>query len=179
MYMEVKESINQNKVELFRNLYQEAFPAACRFVRKMGGNLDDARDIFQDALVIFYEKRADAPGQQISNHTHYVLGICRHLWFRKHKQSIRLSPLEELGDLESGNEEPNISRNLLAYVESAGKKCMELLKAFYYDKQNMKEIASGFGFSGERSATSQKFKCLEKVRNSIREKSLVKEDFYE
>jgi hypothetical protein len=43
----------------------------------------------------------------------------------------------------------------------------------------MIDIAGRFGFSGERSATVQKFKCLEKVRDTIKSKSLSYEDFVE
>jgi len=54
---------------------------------------------------------------------------------------------------------------------------MRLLNAFYYEKLNMDEIAIRFGFSGKRSATVQKFKCLGKVRQVVRRKSLQYEDF--
>jgi len=50
----------------------------------------------------------------------------------------------------------------------SGKKCLELLKAFYYDHCSMQDIANRFGFNGTRSATVQKYKCLEKVRNEIK-----------
>jgi len=43
----------------------------------------------------------------------------------------------------------------------------------------MKDVSEKFGFSGERSATAQKFKCLEKIRSVVKQKSLSKEDFYE
>jgi hypothetical protein len=41
----------------------------------------------------------------------------------------------------------------------------------------MKQIAQRFGLSGERSAAVQKHKCLEKVRNTVKEKALTYEDF--
>jgi hypothetical protein len=65
------------------------------------------------------------------------------------------------------------------YLETAGQKCMELLKAFYYDNLPVISIAGLFGYSGERSATVQKYKCMEKVRETIKEKHLQYEDFVE
>jgi len=44
---------------------------------------------------------------------------------------------------------------------------------------SLQEIADEYGYSGVRSATVQKFKCLEKVRESVKEKSLVYDDFME
>jgi hypothetical protein len=41
----------------------------------------------------------------------------------------------------------------------------------------MKQIAGLFGYSGERSVTVQKYKCLEKVRDTIKQNALHYEDF--
>lgn len=178
--MEKAKSLVEPRKELFETLYLKGFPATCQFIKKMGGNLDDARDVFQDALVIYYEKKISSPDFNISHDVSYLLGICRHLWFQKHKQNERLVSLEKIAEPRMNlNEEPKVSEQLLNYLEASGKKCMDLLKAFYYDQLNMKDLALRFGFSGERSATAQKFKCLEKIRNSVKEKSLIKADFYE
>jgi hypothetical protein len=56
---------------------------------------------------------------------------------------------------------------------------MEILKAFYYDNLSANTIAGLFGYSGIRSATVQKYKCMEKVRETIKENSLAYEDFVE
>jgi hypothetical protein len=56
---------------------------------------------------------------------------------------------------------------------------MELLHAFYYNRQSMDEITDRFGYSSAHSATVQKFKCLEKMRDTVKEKSLRYEDFTE
>lgn len=170
--------IRQTQQELFIRLYQSAFPSAASFIRKMGGNLDEAKDIFQDALLIYYEKTREqefAPGLSESA---YLVGICKHLWYKKHRDQKAGIPLDENLDL-SEEEEPEVSGRLLRLVERSGKKCLDLLKAFYYDKLNMKELSQRFGFSGERSATVQKHKCLEKVRNEIQQRSLNQSDFYE
>jgi hypothetical protein len=41
----------------------------------------------------------------------------------------------------------------------------------------LNEIADAYGYSGVRSATVQKFKCLEKVRETIKQKALTYDDF--
>lgn len=174
----IEPTTTQTRQELFIRLYQSAFPGAASFIRKMGGNFDEARDIFQDALLIYYEKTRGQKPDPEHNENAYLVGICKHLWYRKHRDEKAGIPLDENLDL-AEDEEPEVSGRLMHFVERSGKKCLELLKAFYYDKLNMKELAETFGFSGERSATVQKHKCLEKVRNEIQQRSLSKEDFYE
>jgi len=68
-------------------------------------------------------------------------------------------------------------KRILRLLQAAGRKCMEVLTAFYYEKLDMQELAHRFGFSGTRSATVQKFKCLQKVKQVVKEKSLQYEDF--
>jgi len=175
------EAINTTHEEWLTRLYLTAFPAAAQYISRQGGSLDEAKDIFQDALVIYYEKtvagNADAP----RNEKAYLLGITKHLWYHyRQKQQGHLSD-DVLNHTEIPDDEhliPSANR-LLRYLEAAGQRCMEMLQAFYYDKQNMREIAERFGLSGERSATVQKHKCLEKVRDKVKEKALVYEDFCE
>jgi hypothetical protein len=70
-------------------------------------------------------------------------------------------------------------KRLLRILETAGKKCMELLHAFYYRQDKVKEIAVSLGYANDHSLSVQKYKCLDKVRNIIKEKSLSYEDFIE
>ncbi|WP_205511377.1 RNA polymerase sigma factor [Longitalea arenae] len=164
---------------LFMQLYQQAFPLVAKYVRNRGGSFDEARDLFQDALLIYYEKITTSDLTLSYSERSYILGIAKHLWAKKHTEhhialdgSMAGLAIEEAGDLKAGD-------RLLDLLQSSGKKCMELLRAFYYDKLSMSKIANRFGFSSERSATVQKYKCLEKVRDLVKEKSLTYEDFLE
>lgn len=87
-----------------------------------------------------------------------------------------LKDLDEEADL--AYREVSSSR-LMRLLQTAGRKCMELLSAFYYEKLPMEQLADRYGFSGPRSATVQKFKCLEKVKDTVKEKSLSYEDILE
>lgn len=164
--------------EQFIQLYETAFPPVAAFVRKMNGSFDDAKDIFQDALVIYYEKKLAGIFLPEYDEQHYVKGIARHLWYKRFKEATGTKSLNDSITL-TEEEEPKVSESILQYIELSGKKCLELLRSFYYDKLNMKELAQQFGFAGERSATAQKYKCLEKVRNAIKQRALSREDFYE
>lgn len=165
--------------ELFVHAYETTFPKVASFVKKMGGSFEEAKDIFQDALVIYYEKKVSGRIHEDHQAAPYINGIARHLWYKKYRENKTKRSLSTLPDLKQSEEEPKISETILRYVEASGKKCLELLKSFYYDKLNMKDLSDKFGFSGERSATTQKYKCLEKVREAIKERALTKEDFYE
>jgi DNA-directed RNA polymerase specialized sigma24 family protein len=171
----------QVPVAMFESLYEQAFPAVARFVSARKGALDDAFDIFHDALVIFYEKTETGFVPAISPEA-YLLGIAKHLWlhrFAHERRSVSLDDAEKTITLPEDYFPKVNDVRLLRFLESAGKRCLDLLHAFYYEKQSLDTIAKAFGFSTVRSATVQKFKCIEKVRHTIQEKSLQYEDFLE
>lgn len=167
-------------------LYQDAFPLVARYISKMGGSFEEAKDLFQDALVIYYEKTQRTTVALKYSEKSYLFGIARHLWNKRYQESKQQVSLDRFGagfdemrDLsDPGYEEISASR-LLKLLQTAGQKCMTLLSAFYYERMDMKEMAERFGFSSPRSATVQKFKCLEKVKETVKEKSLKYEDVLE
>ncbi|HEV2478566.1 MAG TPA: sigma-70 family RNA polymerase sigma factor [Puia sp.] len=150
-------------------LYRECFPDFARMIRRMGGNLEQAKDSFHDALLIYLEKEKAGALCLHASPKAYLLGTARICWLRSQNSNPPL-PLPEgfepADPQDSDTEETE--RTLLASLQKSGKKCLELLRAFYYDHRSMQDIAERFGFKGRRSATVQKYKCLEKVREEIK-----------
>jgi len=109
----------------------------------------------------------------------YLVGTAKNLWIKRYRKTEKNIPLDNI-DFTLGEDEnmPSSSR-IMRFLETAGKKCMELLAGFYYEQLPLTEIADRFGYSGVRSATVQKYKCLEKVRETIKEKALTYDDFME
>ena len=168
-----------HREEFFRELYLKVFPSVATFVRKQNGTLDDAKDVFHDALVIFFEKKMLGSLEVRLSDEGYVFGIVKHLWIKKAKEdrSVLLTEVESLIAVPEDYESDVETISIISFLKTAGKKCMSLLQAFYYEKQPLERIKANFGFSSVRSATVQKFKCLEKVRDLVKSKSKNYEDF--
>ena len=170
----------EGRESFFLELYKNSFPAIAKYISKRGGSFEEARDIFQDAVVLYYEKLVDDKLNLLVNEQAYLMGIAKHLWIRKYNVDSRNVDIDEAGQLaEQQGEAMPVTQKLLNFLETAGQRCMDVLKAFYYDKLNITEVAEQFGYSGERSATVQKYKCLEKVRDTVKQKALSYEDFLE
>lgn len=166
--------------KFFEQLYEVAFPVFAEFAAKQNASFEDARDIFHDALVIYYEKSSDPSFIVNINAEAYVFGIARHLWIRKVKQDKRkvsLSTGEEGIFLQTDELPGDRDARLLNLLERAGKRCMDLLQQFYFERSTLKEIAARCGYKTVHTAAVQKFKCLAKIRDVIRAKSIRYEDF--
>lgn len=156
--------------------YEEVFPIAASYIKGKGGDLETAKELFQAAIVCYYEKQLqDDFEPEISDHA-YLLGIVKKSWLKLLRVKKRTEPL---GDLEwADKKERQVSSiQLLSFLKLSGQKCMDLLQSFYYERLSIEQLAIRFGYSSIRSATVQKYKCLEKVRDQVKKKSLHHEDF--
>jgi DNA-directed RNA polymerase specialized sigma24 family protein len=168
----------KQREDFFMTLYKKAFPIVAQYIARMGGSLEEAQDIFQDTLVIYYEKAASAQVEIIVNENAYLFGIAKKLWLRRYNDGSKNQLLNDF-DIADVSDEILATGKILHYLEIAGKKCMELLKAYYYDNLPVGNIATLFGYSSTHSATVAKYKCLEKVRETVKQKSLNYADFIE
>lgn len=165
---------------VLEDLYEKAFPAFARFAARMRGSFADARDVFHDALVIYHEKTLREHVSIQASPEAYVVGIAKHLWIRKFnldRKKVSLDSLENGICIPSDFHASVNEVRLLNLLERTGRKCLELLGKFYFDQAPLKEIAGVLGYRNEHSAAVQKFKCLGKMRQTIKEKNMNYEDF--
>jgi DNA-directed RNA polymerase specialized sigma24 family protein len=171
--------VSEERSQLFTRLYEDTFPKVATFVAHRGGSFEDAKDIFHDAIVIFYEKMVSKELEIKLAKDFYLVGIAKHLWIRKFKDDIIKTGLDEAEKQITLPEDFFDTSNdrLMSLLALTGKRCMDLLRAFYYDALPLNQIKATFGFSTVHSASVQKFKCIEKLRNTIQQKSMGYEDF--
>lgn len=159
----------------FEHYYKSGLKDTARFVSRKGGSYDDAKDILHDALIILYERTKSDAG--IDDRYRYLMGIVKNLWFKRMKDNLSTTDLQEFEN-DIGIPVPTVSeQKLISVLEHAGRKCMDLLTAFYFSGETIATIKRSFNFSSEHSASVQKYKCIEKLKVTIKEKSLGYEDF--
>jgi len=164
--------------ELFIGLYKKVFPAVARYVARRGGTFDDAKDVFQDAVAVYYELVLTNADAVQTSPQGYIMGVAKHLWSKRFNDGLRNVPLDGNGFDEAEEEEKNLLFDkLTTLMATAGVKCMQLLKAFYYDKLPVKSLMGEFAYHSEHSATVQKYKCLDKLRTEVKQRALHYEDF--
>jgi RNA polymerase sigma factor (sigma-70 family) len=159
----------EDREAAFRRLYREAFPKVARQIAQRNGTLEEAKDVFHESLITLFEKCRTEELQIRGSVIHYILGMCRNQYFNYLRQKQKEVSLDDFSETAYAATETGTAGNisLLKYLEKAGKKCLDLLQAVYYFKYSMQEVAEEFGFRTVRSATVQKYKCMEKVRHEV------------
>ncbi|TXK52853.1 sigma-70 family RNA polymerase sigma factor [Pontibacter qinzhouensis] len=166
---DIREDLVQHREKTLEKLYAKAYPMVLHYVKQQHGSPDDAKDLLQDAIILFYEKVVHQKLTLTAAPTTYLMAVCKNRWrheLEKRNRQQELSP--EVGEQlqeESALEAPAFA--LAAFVDKLGEKCRATLVAFYYLGQQLEQIAQQHQYRNVRSATVQKFKCLERLRKSL------------
>lgn len=159
-------------------IYRQHYPTITKWLRGQG--LTDeaaAADIFQEAMVVLYEKSGNPDFQLNCRIGTYLFAVARNLWYKRLQQQKR-SPLE-LPDNAGGEEGPDWAADndldihlerelhyeqLAQALEQLGEPCRSLLTAFYHQDKSMAQIATEFGYTNPDNAKTQKYKCLTRLK---------------
>lgn len=161
-----------NDSRAIETIYRDNFTMVQSFILQNNGTYDDARDIFQEAVIAMYEKAQRESFVLTCQIKTYLYSICRRLWLKRLQQMGRFSsqvdalegtvPVEEDLDLhEKRNAEFAIMDRALG---SLGEPCKSLLEGYYLKKMGMQELAAEFGYTNADNAKNQKYKCLMRLK---------------
>jgi DNA-directed RNA polymerase specialized sigma24 family protein len=82
-----------------------------RVVTSQGGNEDEAKDIFQDALIVFWQKATNSDFILSSKLSTYLYSVCQNLWRKEFDRKSRL--VHEAKDSEVFIEEDKRERSFI------------------------------------------------------------------
>ena len=162
----------QNDSRAVEALYKSHFSMIQHFVTNNNGSFDDARDIFQEAMITLYEKvQLDNFALTCQIKT-YLFSICKNLWLKRLQQmgkySAPLSAQEETISVEEDLDRFEKKDAAFAIMDRAlnslGEQCKSLLEGYYLNKKGMQELANQFGYTNADNAKNQKYKCLMRLK---------------
>lgn len=161
-----------NDSKAIETIYKENFTMVQSFILNNNGTYDDARDIFQEAMITLYEKAKSESFVLTCQIKTYVYSICRRLWLKRLQQLGRFSSnVESMAETVSVEEDLDLQEKRNAEfaimdraVNSLGEPCKSLLESYYINKKGMNEIAAAFGYTNADNAKNQKYKCLMRLK---------------
>lgn len=166
-----RQAFINNREKTLTQLYTQTYPMVLHYVKQHNGTPEDAQDLLQDAIILFYEKAVQNKLTLTAAVSTYLMSICKNKW-RQELEKRRRQQHQLMEDAVPRWEEPatepaNSAPNLLQMVAALGSKCQEILISFYYLGQAMPQIAAQHHYRNVHTATVQKFKCLERLRKSL------------
>lgn len=161
-----------NETKAIETLYKDNFGMVQTYILQNNGSYDDARDIFQEAMIALYEKAQSDSFVLTCQIKTYVYSICRRLWLKRLQQMGRYAQpvenLEETVGVEEEIEEHERKNAAFAIMDRAmgslGEPCKSLLEGYYIQKKDMQQLAETFGYTNADNAKNQKYKCLMRLK---------------
>lgn len=164
--------VNQDTDGIER-IYLDFADRVAAFIRKHGGNAQDAKDVMQDALLVIWNKTTDPDFELTTDFYNYLIAVCRNIWFRKKKKkdnnTVTLNELAGFTSEQSFVEALENSERQKLFAEHLSRldgNCQRILKLFFQGK-SMDYIAEIFSIESAHAARNRKYRCQKKLESNI------------
>lgn len=165
------QGLAKNDKRAVESIYKENYNIVQALVVNNNGTAEDAKDVFQEAMIVLYEKVQSGSFELNCQLKTFIYSVSRRLWLKKlmHQNRFSISEgHEEIVSIDEDMEEHERRNSEFGMMEKAmsglGEPCKSLLEAFYLQKRSMQEIATSFGYTNAENAKNQKYKCLMRLK---------------
>jgi RNA polymerase sigma factor (sigma-70 family) len=162
----------------FNQVYKNCRDYCINFLKSNGANNENAIDIFQDAMMVLYEKIIDGEFVLKSSIQTYLNSICRYKLLNTIRDNREFVTSEDFEfDVNTNDwfdefdEERDLQiekiMNALKNMDAGGGKCKEILMMYFYENKSMVEIAAHFGYTNADNAKNQKARCQKRLKDLV------------
>ncbi|ERJ60193.1 RNA polymerase sigma factor [Sphingobacterium paucimobilis] len=181
---EIVDGVSKGDSKAINKIYKIYFPLISRMIVNNSGSEDEAKDIFQEAVMVLYDKITQQKFELSSKLGTFLYAVSRRLWLKQltrkgnSANTSDISDFEDLlgieDDLERHEETELKFDQMNKALSQLGEPCQTLLKDFYITNMSMQDIRDKFGYTNTDNAKTQKYKCLQRLKKIFFNSSLEK-----
>ena len=155
-------------------LYQANINMIMKLVGENNGTREDAVEILQDTLILFWEKVVKGDFNLTSRISTYLYAVAKNKWLQELNRRKKLTNLDNINDNpghgksvieqleeEETNEMVRICLNQLKPL------CRKILILYYYHERSMREIKDITGLANEDVAKAKKYQCKKELEEML------------
>jgi RNA polymerase sigma factor (sigma-70 family) len=139
------ERIYANDSKVIEYAYKKMYPSISRYILANNGSAEEARDIYQEAFFILFQKIQKGNFQLTVKLETFLFGIAKKLWLKqlrnnKYLPQVYLSLLGDKELLDSIEQEADleiVEYELALALDELRERCRKLLIYFYYEKKSL------------------------------------------
>lgn len=169
---EVVLGILNNSEEALNKLYIGYYPMVLQFILNNNGDEDDAKDVYQEAIIVLYNKIKSGNFELSSKLKTYLYSVSRRIWLKKlaqhSKKANNIADFEDVlavdEDVEQHEQKDMQFDKMKNSLESLGEPCKTIIEDFYIHNLSMQDICEKFGYTNSDNAKTQKYKCLQRLK---------------
>jgi len=165
---EIFERICRGDEKTLAYIYEKNYRMMTKMVINNSGTEEEARDIYQEALIVFWQKSISGKLELTAKISTYLYSICQNLWRKELERKKRFSSEEKDGVVSIDTDSKEKERIIAECIDQLGETCKKVLMYYYFEEMSMKEIAEKLGFSNTDTAKTKKYKCKQKLDELIK-----------
>lgn len=171
---EIIDGIAKGDNLIINRVYKFYYPYVSRMILNNNGSEDEAKDIFQEAVMVLYNKITQKKFELNSKLSTFLYAVSRRLWL---KQLSRKGSAANTSDVSDFEDVLHVEEDLVKHEEieqhfdlmnqaldNLGEPCKTLLTDFYIHNMSMQDISEKFGYTNSDNAKTQKYKCLQRLK---------------
>lgn len=154
-----------------RQLYKAYYPMVLNLVLTNSGNEQEAKDVYQEAIIHFYERLQQAEFVLVCKIKTYLYAVSKRLWLKRlaeQRKQVQMENIDgfagidqEMLELESKEKNFNAMDKAL---HALGEPCRTIVEDYYLRSLTMDEITEKFGYTNADNTKNQKYKCLQRLK---------------
>jgi len=154
-------------------LYKKNYKMMTNMIIKNNGSEDEAKDIYQDGLIVLWQKAMNEEFVLTSKLSTYLYSICQNLWRKELERKGKHTSEDEITSSVINDIDKKERIGIVNQcINGLGETCKAILTYYYFDGMSMAEIAEKMNFANADTAKTKKYKCKQELDKRI--KSLYK-----
>jgi RNA polymerase sigma factor (sigma-70 family) len=149
-------------------VYQKNYRMMVRLVTSNNGTEEEARDVYQEAVVVFWQKAIKGDLVLTSKMSTYIYSICLNLWRKELERKKRFTSEEKDSAHHMEQDKAERAKIIRECIGKLDDTCRKVLTYYYFDGMSMKDIAEKVGFANTDTAKTKKYKCKKKLDELIK-----------
>lgn len=169
------DELKKGNTKVFSLVYS-IYPTIEGYIINNNGSKEDAKDIFQNALIVLYKKVKSPEFELTAKLSTYLFSICKNNWLKALRNKKKASTQEinnDVHQLSSENENSVNETGIIACIQEKltelGDPCKSLIVMHEFHKIEWKIIAEKMNYATAHAARNQKYKCLLRLKKLIPE----------
>lgn len=168
---------NNDNSKLFKLLYKHYFSMVEGIVVNYNGSKDDAKDVFQEMILVLIREVDNNKIDESKNIKNYIYTISKNLFLnilRDRNKNVSIDSVQE-SDFDYRQAKSHIelkeSEELVSkIIKELGEKCFEILKRILFENKKQEEIAEELGLKDRFVVKTYKNRCKNKLIDLMKKK---------
>ena len=181
MHQEIVQRLRRGDREAIKQIYSEAFAYCASFITNNRGDTDQARDYFQEALIVLFNNLRNPDFELTCNVKTYLYSVMRNQWLKKinkdQRGGLKLVVDQEDGkefviiaedEIEQKREKEDMHELVAKAIKLIKEDCRTLIMSFYFQKVDLTSLAEQMGYTYQFIKV-KKNRCMDYLKKKVQE----------